>query len=70
MPEVIVHAMAGRSLEAKQALLRDITEAVVKNFNVAADLVTVTIIEADPDLKSKGGIPYSVRNPSATLTSS
>lgn len=63
MPEIIVHAVAGRSAEAKLGLLRDITDAVVKNFGVDPDLVTVTIVEASPDSKSKGGIPYSVRPP-------
>jgi 4-oxalocrotonate tautomerase len=63
VPEIVVYAVAGRSTEAKQALMRDITEAVVKNFNVHPDLVTVQIVEAQTDLKSKGGIPYSVRPP-------
>lgn len=61
MPEIVVYAVKGRSIEAKQALLSDITAAVVKNFGVHPDLVTVQIVEADADLKSKGGIPYSVR---------
>lgn len=70
MPEIIVYAVAGRSSNAKAALLRDITEAVVRNFEVAPDLVTVQIVEASADSKSKGGIPYSVRPPSAIGTSS
>ncbi len=32
MPEVIVHAAEGRSPEQKKALMKDITEAVVKHF--------------------------------------
>jgi 4-oxalocrotonate tautomerase len=64
VPEVFVYAVEGRSKEAKHGLLRDITEAVVKNFGVAPDLVTVQIVEAPADNKSKGGIPYSVRPPS------
>lgn len=63
MPEVTVYALEGRSIEDKHGLLRDITDAVVKNFGVTPDLVTVQIIEANADLKSKGGIPYSVRHP-------
>lgn len=61
MPEIIVYAVKGRTTEAKHALMRDITGAVVKNFGVHPDLVTVQIVEAEADLKSKGGIPYSVR---------
>jgi len=67
MPEVVIYAVAGRSAEAKRGLLRDVTEAVVKNFNVDADLVTVQIVEAAADMKSKGGIPYSERPPAAIL---
>ena len=63
MPEIIIHAVEGRSLESKQALLKDITDAVVRNFGVHPDMVTVTIAEAKAELKSKGGIPYSVRPP-------
>ena len=65
MPEIIVYAVEGRSLEQKQGLLRDITEAVVKNFSVPAGVVTVQIVECSADLKSKGGVPYSQRAPSS-----
>lgn len=63
MPEILIHAVEGRSLESKQALLKDITDAVVKNLGVHPDMVTVTIVEAKAELKSKGGIPYSIRAP-------
>ena len=59
MPEVIVHAAAGRSLEQKKALCLDITEAVVRNFGVPKEAVIVTIMEAPKDHKSKGGVMYS-----------
>ena len=61
MPEVYVHAAKGRTAEQKRALLLDITDAVVKNFGATKDSVTVTIIEADLDLKSKGGVLFSER---------
>lgn len=70
MPEIIVYAVSGRSTEAKQNLLRDITAAVVKNFDVDPDLVTVQIVEAPADSKSKGGIAYSVRPPGDILPKS
>lgn len=63
MPEVVIYAVAGRSTEAKHTLMRDVTDAIVRNFGVHPDLVTVQIVEAPADLKSKGGIPYSVRAP-------
>jgi 4-oxalocrotonate tautomerase len=59
MPEVYVHAVKGRTPEQKRALLKDITDAVVKNFNAAPDAVVVTIIEAEPNLKSKAGVLFS-----------
>ena len=61
MPEVYVHAVKGRSLEQKKALMKDITDAVVKNFGTNADSVTVSIIETEPTAKAKGGVPFSER---------
>lgn len=61
MPEIIVYAIEGRSKEAKRALMRDITEAVVKNFEVPADKVVVQIIESSKDNKARGGVPFSQR---------
>ena len=46
MPEVYVHAIEGRSKEQKRALIKDITDAVVKNFGVTADAVLVEILRA------------------------
>jgi 4-oxalocrotonate tautomerase len=62
MPEVIVHAAKGRTAEQKRGLLVDITEAVVKNFGATRDSVTVTIVEAELENKSKGGVPFSDRH--------
>jgi 4-oxalocrotonate tautomerase len=61
MPEVYVHAVRGRSPEQKKALMKDITDAVVKNFNTTADAVVVSIIETEPASKAKGGVPFSER---------
>ena len=36
MPEVYVHAVEGRTPEQKRALMKDITDAVVKNFDARA----------------------------------
>lgn len=63
MPEVYVHAAQGRTAEQKRGLLVDITDAVVRNFGVDPNAVTVTIVEADPSLKAKGGVPFSERRP-------
>ena len=61
MPEVYVHAVEGRSLEQKRALVKDITAAVVKNFGVAPDAVLVQIVESSKENKAKGGVLFSER---------
>ncbi|OEO31316.1 4-oxalocrotonate tautomerase [Devosia insulae DS-56] len=58
MPEVLVHIVEGRSKESKKALMKDITDAVVKNFNVPAERVVVQIVESPRDSKSRGGVPF------------
>jgi 4-oxalocrotonate tautomerase len=59
MPEVYVHAVKGRTQEQKRALVKDITDAVVKNFNAPADAVVVSIIETEATSKAKGGVLFS-----------
>ncbi len=61
MPEVYIHAIEGRTLDQKRALVKDITEAVVRNFDVAADRVLVQIIESSKENKAKGGVLFSDR---------
>ena len=61
MPEVYVHAVEGRSLEQKRALVKDITAAVVKHFDVTADAVLVQIVESSRENKAKGGVLFSER---------
>jgi 4-oxalocrotonate tautomerase len=58
VPEVLVHIVEGRSKEAKKALMKDITEAVVKNFGVPPERVVVQIVESPKDSKSRGGVPF------------
>ena len=58
MPEILVHIAEGRSAESKKALMRDITDAVVRNFGVAPDRVVVQIVESPKHNKSRGGIPF------------
>jgi 4-oxalocrotonate tautomerase len=63
MPEIYVHAVEGRTLDQKRALVRDITAAVVKNFNVAPASVMVQIVESPKENKAKGGVLFSERSP-------
>ena len=61
MPEVYVHAVEGRSAEQKRALVKDITDAVVKHFKVGADAVMVEIGQFAKTNKAKGGVLFSER---------
>ena len=61
MPEVFVHAVAGRTPAQKKALMKDITEAVVKHFGVQPEQVVVAIMETPKTDKAKGGIPFTER---------
>ena len=58
MPEILVHIVEGRTKEAKKALMKDITDAVVKNFGVPPERVVVQIVESPKDSKSRGGVPF------------
>lgn len=59
MPEVYVHAVKGRTPEQKRGLIKDITEAVVKNYNVPIEAVLVQLVESEPTEKAKGGVLFS-----------
>lgn len=61
MPEVVVYAAEGRSIDQKRALVKDITDAVVRNFGAPIDAVVVQIVEAPLYNKGKGGILFSDR---------
>jgi 4-oxalocrotonate tautomerase len=61
MPEVVVYAMSGRSLEQKRGLVKDITDAVVKNLGAAPEAVIVSLMETPSDSKAKGGVLFSER---------
>jgi len=45
MPIVTVRAIEGRTVEQKRKLAKDITDAVVKNFKVEADRVSVNFFD-------------------------
>ena len=55
MPFVTVKAIEGRTVEQKRGLVKDITEAVVKNFNVEPEAVSVDILEYRKENLSKAG---------------
>ena len=55
MPIVTVEALAGRTIEQKRGLVKDITEAVVKNFDVGPEAVTILIHEVSRENLAKAG---------------
>ncbi len=59
MPEVVVYILEGRSLDQKRGLIKDITEAVVKNAGTTPDQVTVSLVETQKINKGKGGVLFS-----------
>jgi 4-oxalocrotonate tautomerase len=59
MPEVIVYLIEGRSLDAKRALVKDITDAVVKNIGAPAEAVTISLVETPKTAKGKGGVLFA-----------
>ncbi len=61
MPEIHVFCAAGRTPEQKKKLMKGLTDAMVENFGVKAEVVTVQIIESPKTDKAKGGVPFSER---------
>jgi len=55
MPTIIVEALAGRTIEQKKGLAKDVTEAVMKNFNVGPEAVTIIIHEFSDENLAKNG---------------
>lgn len=57
MPVIQVNMLAGRLSEAKQALMRRLTEATVETLGVDPSAVRVILHEVPPENWSVGGIP-------------
>ncbi len=55
MPLVTISADEGRTIEQKRGLVKDITEAVCKNFNVKPETVIIQILEGKKENRGKGG---------------
>jgi 4-oxalocrotonate tautomerase len=61
MPEITVSMAAGRTEDQKAGMMRDITQALVKNLGVSADDVVIQINEAPLAHKMKGGKTFVER---------
>ena len=56
MPLVQISMLTGRTAEQKRALLRDVTDAVVRNCKVAPEQVRVLIAEIAPEHWAVAGV--------------
>jgi 4-oxalocrotonate tautomerase len=61
MPEITISMAAGRTDDQKAGMMRDITQALVKNLGVDADNVVIQINEAPLTHKMKGGKTFVER---------
>ena len=55
MPLIIVEADEGRSIEQKRGLVKDITEAVCKNFAVPPEAVSILMHEGKKENRARAG---------------
>jgi 4-oxalocrotonate tautomerase len=55
MPTIIIEADEGRTVEQKRGLVKDLTEAMCKNFNVPPQAVTILIHEGKKENRGKAG---------------
>ena len=55
MPVVTIEAKEGRTVEQKRGLVKDVTDAVCRNFNVGPELVTIFIHEVKKENMGKAG---------------
>ena len=55
MPLIIIEADEGRSIEQKRGLVKDITEAVCKNFAVPPQAVSILMHEGKKENRARAG---------------
>jgi 4-oxalocrotonate tautomerase len=64
MPEIYIYLAEGRAPDKKKAVMKDITDAVVKHFEVPPESVVVQLVESPKADKMKGGLLFTERKPS------
>jgi 4-oxalocrotonate tautomerase len=55
MPQVTIKCIEGRTIDQKRGLVKDITEAFIKHFDVEGDKVGIEIIELSKDNLARSG---------------
>jgi 4-oxalocrotonate tautomerase len=61
MPEVTIEILDGRTLDQKRGLVRDMTDAIVRNTGVQPEDVTIIIHENLKSDKAKAGQLFADR---------
>ncbi len=46
MPEVYIYAIEGRTIDQKRKLMKEVTEAVARNLDVAEDAVCIQLLKS------------------------
>ncbi len=65
MPLVRIDMLAGRSREAKDALIANVTKAVVESVGCPVEAVTVILYEVDKADWARGGVSHAARQQAA-----
>ncbi len=55
MPLVTIKIIEGRTVEQKRGLVKDVTEAIVKNIGCPEDAVQIDIVDLKTENVAKGG---------------
>ena len=55
MPLVTIKILEGRTVEQKRAMVRDVTDAIVKNIGCPPQAVTIDIVDLKKENVSEGG---------------
>ncbi len=56
LPMITIKASRGRTLDQKRELVKRITTDVVEVFKVGPELVSIEIVEGDPENWARGGV--------------
>lgn len=59
MPEVYIYVAEGRSVDQKRTVAREVSDVLVRTFNVPPEVVVVQFVESPKDSKARGGVLFS-----------
>ncbi|MEW6662514.1 MAG: 2-hydroxymuconate tautomerase [Bacillota bacterium] len=59
MPVLHIHMLSGKTPEQKKAMVKSVTEAIVKSIEVEAEKITIFIKEFEKEDIGKAGLLYN-----------